>query len=168
MRGFEMCEDCRAEYENPADRRFHAQPVACPQCGPRLKLLTGEGEVMAAGDGALREAVAELHAGRILALKGLGGFQLLVDATRMESVVRLRQRKRRPDKPLAVMMADLECVRRYCQVSDDQARALSSPAAPILLLRRLADCPATVRWPPPSRPAIPTWGSCCRTLHYTT
>ncbi len=141
MRTFEMCADCRAEYDDPADRRFHAQPIACPQCGPRLKLMTGDGEVMATGDQALREAVAELQAGRILALKGLGGFQLLADATRCDVVNRLRQRKARPDKPLAVMMPDLDRARQYCQIDDHQAALLTSPAAPILLLERLADSP---------------------------
>jgi hydrogenase maturation protein HypF len=141
MRTFEMCDDCRREYEDPADRRFHAQPIACPECGPRLKLLTAAGEVMATGDGALREAVAELQAGRILAVKGLGGFQLLADATRADAVARLRERKRRPEKPLAVMMPDLDCVREYCEVSDQEAAALMSPAAPILLLRRHVDPP---------------------------
>ena len=141
MRTFEMCDDCRREYEDPADRRFHAQPIACPECGPRLKLLTAAGEVMATGDGALREAVAELQAGRILAVKGLGGFQLLADATQADAVARLRERKRRPEKPLAVMMPDLACVREYCEVSDREAAALVSPAAPILLLRRHVDPP---------------------------
>jgi hydrogenase maturation protein HypF len=141
MRTFEMCDDCRREYEDPADRRFHAQPIACPECGPRLKLLTAAGEVMATGDGALREAVAELQAGRILAVKGLGGFQLLADATRADAVARLRERKRRPEKPLAVMMPDLDCVREYCEISDREAEALMSPAAPILLLRRHVDPP---------------------------
>jgi len=141
MRTFEMCDDCRREYEDPEDRRFHAQPIACPECGPRLKLLTGAGEVMATGDGALREAIAELQAGRILAVKGLGGFQLLVDASRADAVGRLRERKRRPHKPLAVMMPDLACLREYCDVSEREAAALSSPASPILLLRRHVDPP---------------------------
>ncbi len=141
MRTFSMCADCQAEYDDPLDRRFHAQPIACPQCGPRLKLLSGEGAVMATGDQALREAVAALQAGRIVALKGLGGFQLLADATRSEAVSRLRQRKLRPDKPLAVMMPDLPTARRYCQIDDHQAALLRSPAAPILLVKRLADSP---------------------------
>lgn len=141
MQGFAMCAECQAEYDDPADRRFHAQPIACPKCGPRLKLMTGDGEVMATGDQALREAVAELQAGRILALKGLGGFQLLADATQAAVVTRLRRRKARPDKPLAVMMPDLDGARQYCQIDDHQAAWLRSPAAPILLLKRLADSP---------------------------
>ncbi len=141
MRSFEMCEDCRREYEDPSDRRFHAQPIACPNCGPRLKLLMSDGQVIATGDEALRESVAALQAGRILALKGLGGFQLLVNATSAEPVRRLRERKRRPDKPLAVMMADLAQVRRYCETSDAEAAVLASPASPILLLRRRRNLP---------------------------
>jgi hydrogenase maturation protein HypF len=108
---------------------------------PAAEVIDSHGEVMAAGDQALQEAVAELQAGHILALKGLGGFQLLADATSAGTVARLRQRKHRPDKPFAVMMPDLDCVRQYCEVSGQQARVLQSPAAPILLLRRLADSP---------------------------
>jgi len=122
MRDFVLCEDCRREYTDPADRRFHAQPNACPRCGPRLSAP-------------LAEAVRELEAGRIVALKGIGGFQLLVDARNEEAVQRLRQRKRREEKPFALMMPSLEVVRQYCHVSEAEAALLSSPAAPIVLLR---------------------------------
>jgi len=136
MAGFEMCADCRAEYENPADRRFHAQPIACPRCGPTLELLDAQGRRACRGKEALDAAVESLLAGQIVALKGLGGFQLLVDATSAEAVALLRKRKHRPDKPLAVMIRSLEEVRQWCNVSQHEAEALSSHAAPILLLQR--------------------------------
>ncbi len=135
MQGFTMCPDCRREYEDPADRRFHAQPIACPRCGPRLRLLAPLGDELATDHVALLAAAAEILAGRIVALKGLGGFQLLCDATSETAVSRLRQRKHRPDRPLAVMAATLDDVRRWCRVSDTEAAMLQSPQAPILLLR---------------------------------
>ncbi|MFZ5831139.1 MAG: carbamoyltransferase HypF [Planctomycetota bacterium] len=138
MAGFAMCDRCRAEYENPADRRFHAQPIACPACGPKLSLLTPRGERLAEGHAALEQAIASLRQGGIVALKGIGGFQLLVDATDQSTIERLRERKRRPQRPFAVMMASLEDVRRHCAVSEHEARWLQSTEAPILLLRRLA------------------------------
>lgn len=136
MSRFAMCEACRTEYQSPADRRFHAQPIACPDCGPELRLLDSAGTVLARRDDALSGAVRAIVEGQIVALKGLGGFQLVVDATRDEPVARLRRRKRRPAKPLAVMIGSLADVRRYCTVSDGEASLLTSPAAPIVLLRR--------------------------------
>ncbi len=136
MRAFAMCPDCRREYEDPADRRFHAQPIACPRCGPRLCLLDPLGDELAIGNEALLTAAAEILAGRIVALKGLGGFQLLCDATSDAAVTRLRQRKHRPDRPLAVLAATLDNVRSWCRVSDAEAATLQSPQAPILLLRK--------------------------------
>jgi hydrogenase maturation protein HypF len=143
MAGFSMCPDCRAEYADPADRRFHAQPIACPTCGPQLQLLDPAGHAVAAGAEALAAAAESVVAGRILALKGLGGFQLIVDATQAEAVARLRQRKRRPDRPLAIMLPALDDVRRYCVVSDDEAQTLESPQAPIVLLRRSGAAPGS-------------------------
>jgi hydrogenase maturation protein HypF len=136
MAGFAMCPACQAEYDDPADRRFHAQPIACPVCGPALELLDAAGQLLAAGQGAFGRAVEALLAGRIVALKGLGGFQLLVDATQAEAVARLRRRKHRPDRPLAVMFPGLDAVRDCCEVSPEEASALAGPEAPILLLRR--------------------------------
>jgi hydrogenase maturation protein HypF len=136
MRGFRMCPLCRAEYEEPGDRRFHAQPIACPACGPGLELLGRDGSRIAAGDQALRRAGQAVLSGQILALKGLGGFQLIADATNEVAVRQLRSRKRRPDKPLAIMLSSLQEVRARCIVSTDEAKTLASPAAPILLLRR--------------------------------
>ena len=140
MAGFAMCADCRAEYGAPADRRFHAQPIACPACGPALELLDRGGRRLAAGPDALSRTAQAILAGRIVAMKGLGGFQLLADATNAEAVGLLRARKRRPDKPFAVMLRSLDDARRRCAVSDEEARALTSPQAPILLVRRRAPC----------------------------
>ncbi|MCP5109307.1 MAG: carbamoyltransferase HypF, partial [bacterium] len=122
MQVFTLCDHCRREYTAPADRRFHAQPNACSDCGPRLTL-------------SITEAAQALREGRILALKGIGGFQLLVDATSAEAVERLRRRKLREEKPFALLMPDLATVRRFCVTSPDEERLLGSPAAPIVLLR---------------------------------
>lgn len=130
MAGFAMCPACRAEYDDPADRRFHAQPIACPDCGPRLWL---EG-VEADGTDPLAHAAALLRAGRILAVKGIGGFHIACDATNAAAVETLRARKHRPTKPLAVM-ADLATARALCFLSPEEKAALAHPSAPILLLR---------------------------------
>jgi hydrogenase maturation protein HypF len=136
MKGFPLCADCEREYQDPLDRRFHAQPVACPVCGPRLRLTGGEGRLRAEGEPALAEAVAALKAGQILALKGVGGYQLLVDATSDTAVRRLRRRKRREDKPFAVMFPSLESLQRSCATTSEEVAWLGSPEGPILLLRR--------------------------------
>ena len=112
MKAFPLCADCRKEYLDPLDRRFHAQPVACPVCGPRLELLDAGGSSIALRDEALLGAAELLLRGGILALKGLGGFQLLVDATSAEAVAKLRERKRREEKPFAVMFPSLEFLQR--------------------------------------------------------
>ncbi len=131
MRHFQMCPACQAEYENPRDRRFHAQPNACPNCGPQLMFW---GQEKVEGDGALIAAAEALRQGKIVAVKGLGGFHLMVDARNESAVSQLRQRKQRPTKPLAVMYPSLESVKNDCQVSDTEAEILQSPAAPIVLL----------------------------------
>ncbi len=141
MASFTMCADCQAEYENPADRRFHAQPIACPHCGPLLQLLDSQGKEIAAAQAALDQAVQAILSGQIVALKGLGGFQLLADATNSDAVARLRERKRRPDRPFAVMIPTLDDVRRYCQVSEEEACELESHRAPIVLLRQIHPSP---------------------------
>jgi hydrogenase maturation protein HypF len=139
MKSFVMCPDCRREYEDPADRRFHAQPDACGVCGPHLSLWDGKGEALAASDSALKGAATVIKRGRILALKGLGGFQLLVDGRNQEAVLRLRERKRREEKPLALMFPDLETLRRYVNVSPLEERLLLSAESPIVILRRLPE-----------------------------
>ena len=141
MAAFLLCEACRAQYEDPADRRFHAQPIACPTCGPRLTLVDVSGQPMAEASMALERAASLLESGGILALKGLGGFQLLVDATSECAVALLRQRKRRETKPFAVMFPDLDSLQAHGQVDAEAARLLASSASPIVLLRRRADGP---------------------------
>jgi hydrogenase maturation protein HypF len=136
MKTFSMCPTCRAEYEDPGNRRFHAQPNACPVCGPQLSFWSPEGSVVATRADALARAVRLLQSGQILALKGLGGFQLLVDATSEEAVRRLRRRKHREEKPVALLFHRLEAVEKVCQVSAAEARLLQGPEAPIVLLRR--------------------------------
>lgn len=130
MSPFPMCARCQAEYENVADRRFHAQPVACVECGPRLSYHPGP------CDDPLGAARAELDVGRIVAIKGIGGFHLACDAHSAPAVARLRQRKGRELKPLAVMFASLAAARRYAHIPEDAARLLSGPQAPIVLLPR--------------------------------
>jgi hydrogenase maturation protein HypF len=139
MAPFEMCPDCTKEYRDPRDRRFHAQPVACPVCGPHVWL-----EISAqpspqqdiSREAAIQEARRLLAAGRIVAVKGLGGFHLACDATNADVVAELRRRKLRVDKPFAIMLPDMEAVQIHCHVSAAERRLLESPARPIVLLRR--------------------------------
>lgn len=131
---FAMCDACRREYEDPLDRRFHAQPTACPACGPHLELWDASGEVLAQHDDALAGAVEALKQGRIVAVKGLGGFHLMVDACREDPVRTLRQRKRREAKPLAVMFPHLEAVQAVAHLSGREVRSLTGPERPIVLL----------------------------------
>jgi len=134
MRKFKMCPQCQQEYDAPLDRRFHAQPNACPKCGPSLELVDGNGSPIKCND-ALKTTGDLLKAGKILALRGLGGFQLTCDATNQNAVNLLRTRKRRPSKPLAVMMATLADIAKHCLVSLEESKLLQSPQCPIVLLR---------------------------------
>jgi hydrogenase maturation protein HypF len=136
MKGFTLCEECSREYREPLDRRFHAQPVACPVCGPQLSMVYLDRSERAEREDALRAAVVILQNGGILALKGLGGFQLLADATSPDAVAKLRARKKREDKPFAVMFPSLESLERDCFLTPREADLLQSPEAPILLLKR--------------------------------
>jgi hydrogenase maturation protein HypF len=135
MAGFPMCAACRAEYDDPADRRFHAQPIACPDCGPRLELHTG-GTAPAHGEDALRGARELLAAGRIVAVKGLGGYHLACDARNAAAVAELRRRKRRGGKPFAVMVADLDAARRLVTLTPAEEDLLTGIRRPIVLLPR--------------------------------
>lgn len=137
MAAFTMCAACAAEYADPANRRFHAQPNACPACGPRLELWDEGGDRIACPD-VLAAAAQGLRDGRIVAVKGVGGFHLMVDATSEPAVASLRQRKRRPRRPLAVMAASIEQARSFVTVDEVAGRMLTSPEAPILLLPRRA------------------------------
>ncbi len=154
MRRFPMCSDCLAEYEDPQNRRFHAQPNACPRCGPTLAFYTPAGDpshapahpdfpptrgtcaLVALGEEALALAVRALRAGRIVAVKGLGGFHLMVDARNAPGVARLRARKPRREKPFALMVADVAQARLLCELSPEEEALLTSPQAPIVLARR--------------------------------
>jgi len=139
MARFTMCARCQSEYDDPADRRFHAQPNACAECGPRLSWRDASGAVLGGGDEALRAAMAALRDGRIVAVKGIGGFHLMCDA-RSEAVVRdLRRRKRREEKPFAIMAADIEAARLLCEINPAEELLLRSPESPIVLLRRRED-----------------------------
>ncbi|MCL4078355.1 carbamoyltransferase HypF [Coriobacteriia bacterium Es71-Z0120] len=175
MRAFEMCPECAAEYADPADRRFHAQPDACFVCGPRLYLNLAPGQVpvdpgwqwspaveteprphrdrdaeRARSDAILAHAGSLLRSGAILAVKGLGGFQLACDATNEDAVARLRERKRRYGKPLAVMVRTLDDARAWCEVTESEADLLASPAAPIVLLAKRSASDPRVAPPAPS------------------
>lgn len=138
MRLFDMCPACRTEYENPGDRRFHAQPVACHTCGPRAWLERADGAAIALDSLTTLDAVdavcSLLQRGEIVAIKGLGGFQLACDATNEGAVARLRERKRRERKPFALMAPNIDIVRQYCAVNAAEEALLQSPAAPIVLL----------------------------------
>ncbi|HEX2568789.1 MAG TPA: carbamoyltransferase HypF [Polyangia bacterium] len=137
MKGFAMCAACAAEYHDPRDRRFHAQPIACPACGPVLRLVAGDGSERRRGRDAIQGAQEALAAGQVVALMGVGGFQLLVDATSDAAVARLRRRKRREAKPFGVMFPSIEALRAVCAVTDEEAAALGAPEAPMVLVRRL-------------------------------
>jgi hydrogenase maturation protein HypF len=138
MAGFTMCAHCAREYAAPDDRRFHAQTTACSDCGPQLAWQGAEGARFA-GETALRAALDALRDGAIIALKGVGGYQLLVDAANDAAVERLRQRKRRPHKPFALLTADMDEVRQLAEVDTHEAQLLTAASAPIVLLRRRAD-----------------------------
>lgn len=135
MAGFKLCLDCEREYKDPTNRRFHAQPVACGVCGPKVWLEQNT-EVRMQNDEAIAETRKILAEGKIIAIKGLGGFHLACDATNAKAVTELRTRKLRVDKPFALMMPDLETIEQHCFVSEAEKELLSSPARPIVLLKK--------------------------------
>ncbi|MDP3224817.1 MAG: carbamoyltransferase HypF [Rubrivivax sp.] len=147
MAGYALCADCQAEYDTPADRRFHAQPIACHVCGPKLTLKRMDGRAFTIDSYTFLDdcdaAGTLLAKGYIVAIKGVGGYQLACDATQPAAIERLRQLKRREAKPFALMAANVEAVRVWCQVSEAEAQALQGPAAPIVLLARRNDLPRT-------------------------
>jgi hydrogenase maturation protein HypF len=159
MKKFVMCSECAGEYENPLDRRFHAQPNACPQCGPHLELWDGEGKTLALRDQSLVAAVDAIRAGKVVAVKGLGGFHLVVDARNEEAVLKLRLRKHREEKPFALMYPSLDAIKADCEVSEIEERLLLSPESPIVLLRRKEPNPrSAIRNPQSIAPANPYLG----------
>lgn len=135
MAGFTLCPDCEREYKDPTNRRFHAQPVACPVCGPKV-WIEQNAEVRMQNDEAIAEICKMLAEGKIVAIKGLGGFHLACDATNAKAVTELRARKLRVDKPFALMMPDIETIEQHCFVSNVEKELLTSPARPIVLLKK--------------------------------
>jgi len=152
MHEFVMCDECRAEYDNPLDRRFHAEPIACPVCGPQLRLTDVRGR--APVDDALSYTIRLLEQGRIIAVKGLGGYHLACDALNPEAVEHLRSRKNRVDKPFALMADSVDQIREYCVLSRDEEEVLLSEGRPIVLLEKKPD----VKIPPSVAPGMRTLG----------
>ena len=140
MAPFKMCGMCQREYNNPRDRRFHAQPNACPKCGPSLTLLNDKLEKIDAPD-VISEVCDLLKDGKIIAIKGLGGYHLACDALNPDAVFRLRSRKHREYKPFAVMVRDIETAKRLCYVNKDEEKLLKTTIRPVVLLRKRSDCP---------------------------
>ncbi|WP_345991432.1 carbamoyltransferase HypF [Sulfurimonas sp. HSL-1716] len=136
MNSFKMCEACKKEYDDPANRRYHAQPISCPDCGPRLYLLDKEANRTAEGSEAISLAAKLINEGKILALKGLGGFHLVCDASSDEAVSALRERKKRPNKPLAVMFEDIQAIRKEALIDDVQQRLILSKEHPIVIVAK--------------------------------
>ncbi|MFH1718870.1 MAG: carbamoyltransferase HypF [Planctomycetota bacterium] len=165
MSVFEMCDECAAQYSDVTDRRFHAQPVACAACGPKIRLTDNKGEII---ETQTQEAVAEaarlLLTGKILAIKGIGGFHLAADALNSEAVERLRERKRRDHKPFAMMATSIEKVREYAAVSESAEQVLRSPQSPIVLLPMKSDSPIA----PSVAAGVKTYGFmlCYAPLHH--
>lgn len=150
MKSFVMCPACAAEYRDPVDRRFHAQANCCPACGPALSLCDNKGqdlENINSGD-EIAAAVRLLKSGKILAVKGIGGFHLAVDAADAGAVARLRSRKGRPDKPLAVMALDLDAIRNFAILDNEEEGAITAPARPVILLRKKTDFPLATNLAP--------------------
>ena len=135
MASFSMCEECRQEYEEPSDRRFHAQPIACWECGPNVRLHESSGKAVEGRD-SISETCKLLRSGKIVAIKGLGGFHLAVDATDGKAVERLRERKNREEKPLALMSPSIEKIAQFAHMNTPEAQLLQSPERPIVLLRK--------------------------------
>ncbi len=155
MACFPLCPQCRAEYENPANRRFHAEPNACPSCGPKLWLTDENGTPFSDDfNDPIAKAIELLSKGKILAVKGLGGFHLAVDATDEEAVRRLRSRKYREEKPLAVMVRDLEAASKIAEIGDRERELLFSPQRPIVLCRKSGER----RIAPSVAPGVPDQG----------
>lgn len=147
---FKMCEKCQAEYTDPTNRRFHAQPNACPDCGPKMTLLDSAGsDVMT--DDPVQEASRLLKQGKIIVVKGLGGFHLAVDAANEASVAILRQRKQREEKPLAVMSPNLAAIRKFASLYENEEKILLSPQRPIVLLKALKPSPLALNVAPDNK-----------------
>ncbi len=140
MRCFTMCRECDAEYRDQGSRRFHAEPNSCERCGPSVSFCTADGREFAKKSAAIREAARVLKAGAILAVKGIGGYHLMVDATNSAAVAELRRRKQRDEKPFAVMFENLAALRAVAHMTDDAAGFLQAVAAPVVLVPRRKEC----------------------------
>ncbi len=136
MKRFQMCDSCLEEYKNPENRRFHAQPNACPKCGPKVSVVNRKGDVIEESQNAMLHTAERLAKGDIVAVKGIGGFHLMVDARNKEAVDTLRRRKRRNEKPFAIMMTSIDAVRNECEVNRFEERLLCSTESPVVLLQR--------------------------------
>ncbi|MDO8747333.1 MAG: carbamoyltransferase HypF, partial [Thermodesulfovibrionales bacterium] len=137
MSVFKMCNECESEYNNTSDRRFHAQPNACSKCGPHLELKVKSGKLNVNGkEDPIKETIKLLRQGGIVAIKGLGGFHIACDAANKDAVERLRERKRKNNKPFALMAPDIETIKKYCEVSEKEQELLTSNKRPIVLLRK--------------------------------
>ena len=139
MKNFKMCSDCQTEYDDPTNRRFHAQPNACPACGPQVQLFDSKQKLQDVED-AITVTKEKLKVGKIIAIKGLGGFHIAVDSTNNKMVKKLRKLKGRDDKPFAIMVRDIKTAHQFCMISTDEEQSLQSPRAPILLLKKLPHC----------------------------
>ena len=138
MKAFPMCPKCRKEYEDPHDRRFHTQAICCPDCGPHFFLTDRNGNSLTEDDSIIK-AIEYLRQGKIVAVKGIGGFHLAIDATNNDAVKLLRKRKGRPTKPFAVMFSDIDTVRKFARISVEESRLLMSPQRPIVVLESLGN-----------------------------
>lgn len=136
MADFEMCEECRAEYENPLSRRFHAQPISCYKCGPTLYMLNTQGEKIATDEEAMEEIVSLIKGGSTVAIKGLGGFHLVCDASNESAVQTLRINKNRPSKPLAVMFKDMDAIKKVAKLTDTEEKLIRSKERPIVVVTK--------------------------------
>jgi len=136
MAVFKMCPECLSEYKDPSNRRFHAQPNACPVCGPQVRLFVKEGSALNEIENPIPEAIRLIKEGKILAIRGLGGFHLCCDARNEEAVKELRKRKKRSNKPFALMSPSVEAIEKFCRVSDEERKILTSPMRPIVLLSK--------------------------------
>ena len=154
MKHFKMCEKCQTEYENPLDRRFHAQPNACPECGPQMEFWDAYGNVIARKHDAILFAVEMLKSGKIIAVKGIGGFHLMVHAGNKSAISTLRERKHREEKPLALMSPTIGLIEEHCQISEIEKHLLISPEAPIVLLKSKKNTAISTKAIAPENPTL--------------
>ncbi|MCR4941357.1 MAG: carbamoyltransferase HypF [Campylobacter sp.] len=143
MSSFAMCQRCQSEYENPLDRRYHAQPISCNDCGPKLMLKHKDGKILEYGENAVKMAAGFIKEGKILAIKGLGGFHLVCDSSNFDAIARLRERKNRPQKPFAVMAKNLQMAQNLAFINEKESEVLCSNLKPIVILRPKIDAMPT-------------------------